>query len=956
MQPSEDRALAGEAPRGQSRILVNPVVFVLSLSAVATSSLYSYTLFHSLAELFSVTVGLLTGVVAWYTYPLSRNHFVTFLGISFGCIAGIDLFHTLAYKGMGVFVGFDANLPTQLWIGSRYVQAAVLLTAPVFIHRRLNPLWALVGVASVAALITALPFLGRFPDAWVEGRGLTPFKIYSEYLLVGALLIAASLVWSKRTALQPHTLHMILAAIGFSAASQLAFTSYVSVYGTANLVGHLLKIVAFWLIFHGLIRTTLQAPFSALTREATTYNAIPVPVTLVDPRGRIRQANEATFRLFERDAESLLGRQVHDLFHSPSVPRAHCPVCRRLASGEATSEFELALGAGRWASVYLAPVRHHDASAGVVHVYRDITERKGVELATGRIYRALQTISSGDQALVHATDEDDLLRRMCRVAVERGGYRLAGVVLPSVEHGIRTASSFGDGAELLEQAPFRESPLIGDLVRAERPLVLSNLASPSPPLPWAADALARGLGAVVGLPLRVKDNPVTLGALILFASEPQPVVAEELHILEKLAGDLAFGLDALRTRGAHEKAVSELKKINRALRTISACNQAMIHASDEAALLDEICRIIVEQGGYRMAWVGFCEDDPEKLIRPVSHAGLENGYLEEVDFSWDDARWTQTVAGTAIRTGKPSIVNEVATADHLGSRREVALERGFAAVMAFPLAEAGGRVLGALAIYHHLPQVFTEEEVAILQQLASDLAYGVLARRTQLARDEAEARELEQLDRLSRAMEGTVEAMATLAEQRDRYTAGHQRRVAALAESLASRMGLDPERVRGIRMGAVIHDIGKVSVPSEILNRPGRLSPLELEIIKGHAQVGYDVVKGVEFAFPIAEMIYQHHERLDGSGYPLGLAGDQIILEARILAVADVVEAMSSHRPYRPGHGIATALEDIEAGAGVIYDATVVEHCLRLFREEHFEFTSDGIARARTGPGSARLG
>lgn len=186
---------------------------------------------------------------------------------------------------------------------------------------------------------------------------------------------------------------------------------------------------------------------------------------------------------------------------------------------------------------------------------------------------------------------------------------------------------------------------------------------------------------------------------------------------------------------------------------------------------------------------------------------------------------------------------------------------------------------------------------------------------------------------LEKTMMGTVDVAMAISLMRDPYTAGHERRVAAVAEAIAGRMQLDSKRIQGIRIGAHLHDVGKVVVPVEILSKPGKLTAAEMQIIRSHAEAGYDVLKGVDFPWPIAEIARSHHERLDGSGYPRGLKKDEIILEARIIAVADVVEAMASHRPYRAGLGIDRALAEIQSGSGLWYDSMVVDACLSLFRE-----------------------
>ena len=194
----------------------------------------------------------------------------------------------------------------------------------------------------------------------------------------------------------------------------------------------------------------------------------------------------------------------------------------------------------------------------------------------------------------------------------------------------------------------------------------------------------------------------------------------------------------------------------------------------------------------------------------------------------------------------------------------------------------------------------------------------------------------ESVERLRKALGATVRAISTLVETRDPYTAGHQRRVADLARALAVVMALPEEQIEGLRIAGTIHDIGKVSIPAEILSKPMKLLPIEYSLIKTHPRAGQTILKDVDFPWPVARIILEHHERLDGSGYPEGLKGEESLLESRILQVADVVESMASHRPYRPALGIEAALEEIDRGRGILYDAAVVDACLILFRERQF--------------------
>jgi HD-GYP domain-containing protein (c-di-GMP phosphodiesterase class II) len=199
-----------------------------------------------------------------------------------------------------------------------------------------------------------------------------------------------------------------------------------------------------------------------------------------------------------------------------------------------------------------------------------------------------------------------------------------------------------------------------------------------------------------------------------------------------------------------------------------------------------------------------------------------------------------------------------------------------------------------------------------------------------------EERILEYVDQLKTTFLSTVQLATSLSEMRDPYPAGHERRVSDIAVAIATELGLDEQRIEGIKVAGYLHDIGKISIPAEILVKPGRLNPTEYALVQGHAQASYEVLKIVPFPWPIATIALQHHERMDGSGYPNGLKGDDILLESRIMAVADVVEAMASHRPYRPGLGIDSALAEIERGSGTIYDPEVAAACLRLFRERNF--------------------
>ena len=195
-------------------------------------------------------------------------------------------------------------------------------------------------------------------------------------------------------------------------------------------------------------------------------------------------------------------------------------------------------------------------------------------------------------------------------------------------------------------------------------------------------------------------------------------------------------------------------------------------------------------------------------------------------------------------------------------------------------------------------------------------------------------------ENLKKVMDSTVQAITMTIEKRDPYTSGHQQRVADLSRTIAREIGFSENEIEGIYIAAAIHDIGKISIPAEILSKPVQLSDIEISLIQAHSETGYDILKGIKFPWPIAEIVLQHHERLDGSGYPRGLAGDDVLMAARIIGVADVVETMASHRPYRPSMGIDKALEEITQNKGVLYEPLVVDACLKIFNEKEFQLPS----------------
>jgi len=287
-----------------------------------------------------------------------------------------------------------------------------------------------------------------------------------------------------------------------------------------------------------------------------------------------------------------------------------------------------------------------------------------------------------------------------------------------------------------------------------------------------------------------------------------------------------------------------------------------------------------------------------------------------------------------LRTGQPVLLKseELTLRYQAGSVPGLPIPKEWLGV---PLNNGGGTVIGVLATQIHRSDIFyQDEDRRILTFVSSQIAMAI-----ERKLNEETLRSKNAL--LKGLTDGTILALVKAVEIRDPYTAGHQQRVAQVSQAIARKLGLSEERVEATRIAALLHDVGKIAVPSELLSKPGKLSELEFQLIRQHPVVGYDILRSIQFSFPIPEFILEHHEKINGSGYPAGLKGEAINLESRILCVADVVDAISSHRPYRPSRGIEVALEEIEGQAGILYDRDVAQACLSLFRDDRFVFEKE---------------
>ncbi len=342
-----------------------------------------------------------------------------------------------------------------------------------------------------------------------------------------------------------------------------------------------------------------------------------------------------------------------------------------------------------------------------------------------------------------------------------------------------------------------------------------------------------------------------------------------------------------------------------------------------AGTLQGLCDLLVEIAQFSLAWIGLTNEQADGQVVIEHAAGRTDAIYEGIVSSSDDHAIGRGPIGWALRTMEAQVINDLSLDETFKPWRARAREFNFWSMTSIPLATTPLRILN---VYAEHTDVFEPRVVDGLVEMGH-IVVNVLNLR-------------ESLRQTVSAFEGTLAALAQVTDVRDPYTQGHQSRVGTLSGEIALRLGLDPELIRLIRLAGGAHDVGKIAVPAEILNKPGRLTKIEYEMVQTHSQVGWNILSMASLPWPIAEVALAHHERLDGSGYPFGLSGDAIILPARIVAVADVVEAMGNHRPYRPALGIDDALAEIVAGRGTRYDASAVDACVAAF-EEGYTFTTE---------------
>ena len=382
-----------------------PITLALLLIIVSN---FNFLLFHTLAEFFAITIAILTCVVAWNTYPFTRNNYLMYLGVGYFWIGILDLLHALAYKDMGVISDGGVNMAVKFWIGTRYLEALLLLSAPWFLTHSFQRFRAFIAFGLISFVIIFLVFSGIFPEGFIEGKGLTTFKVYSEYAIIILLVLSVNYHYRRRKFIDDQVVKVIITSIVLTMCAELTFTFYISIYGISNIAGHFFKLFSFWLIFQAIIRTTLQTPFLVMSRGASTYDAIPDATIVVDENGIIHQANNAACQLLNKPIDKIVGNNNHELLHLKNVMIEDCPICQAIVNNIELRGYEIEnRETGKWFDITLSHITGAADLNGTVEVVRDITQRKITEKKVAELDILKNSIVENLPSMVFVKDAVD---------------------------------------------------------------------------------------------------------------------------------------------------------------------------------------------------------------------------------------------------------------------------------------------------------------------------------------------------------------------------------------------------------------------------------------------------------------------------------------------------------------------------------------------------------------------
>ena len=977
---------------------------------------FNFLLFHTAAELLSIVIAFTAMIVASRSSSFTQNIFVVYVALVIGWCANLDLIHTLVYKGMSLVGNDDPNPSVQLWIAARLIQAVALLLSPLLLTRTIQTAYIHIGLSFAVFVSLVTLWAGYFPPMYTEGVGLSQLKIYCEYFIIFILFLTLFIYWHMRKYMSPRLYQFLSFALLMMILSEFSFTRYVSVYGFANLMGHVLKIFAYWFIYIALVDSTLTRPFSMLSRASSSFDSVPDPTLVINLDGEIIQANTAARNLANLGLDQIIDHSSHQLFHDPQINPSECPVCVKLKlDNQKFIQVIHINGSDKTFECSIAPFLAEGKSSARVQVIRDISEKQASNKRIQELTYLYEMLSETNRAIVRCKNLEELLAAVFDVMVKGGAFPKIFIALNNDGNPpFKLVHTHGFSVESLSYLTTAleddRSPLSKLIQSAGIERVID---APLPPDATSDNWInyLKSEGVTARAVMKLEDNKKTIGVFTLYSSDAQAFDARQHQLLQQMASDISFAIASMKSESRREIAESKALKSEHRFSQIFESSPTPVQIFNVET--NEVLAINI---AFKQ-WLGFELNDiknesqwlekytlnPEEIIKlketwstaiqqakltgdeqrspeiklrakdgsiKVAHAAMRL-IGDEAIVAWTDlteirnkeaviieserhfrSMIEQSVAGIYVRRNGLFVYVNSRYCDITGWSPDELIGRpvldftGSTPENLKVIYEAWNQLdAGAPYATYTVPFIHKKGHTIEMELHAKVIDWDGSPAHIVLVDDITEKKRQDDqirqyVGQLEASMKGTLGAISAMVEMRDPYTAGHERRVGIIGRDIAREMGWPEEKCRSLEMIGLVHDIGKISLPAEILTKPSKLSPIEKELVSGHAEAGYQILKDIPFPIPLAEIVREHHERLDGSGYPRGLKGDQILIEARILAVADVIESMASHRPYRPALGIEAALNELVKNRGTLYDPIVVDAMISLVRDKNYHLPS----------------
>jgi PAS domain S-box-containing protein/putative nucleotidyltransferase with HDIG domain len=717
--------------------------------------------------------------------------------------------------------------------------------------------------------------------------------------------------------------------------------------------------VALWELDYSGVKTYLEGLHTSGASDLGTCLAShPEAVRGWADRLTAVDVNQAAISLYEARDKADLRRSLHQLFAEQPLEVLQAEL---LAIAKGDTVFEAETGARTLTGEERVIARRWTVSPGceetldcVVVSDVDITERKRMELETLRRNEELSALYALAETLSRSLDMSNVLQGGLEKALEIMGTECGGVYLAdqatrrltlAAHRGVSDKFAAQIGTIDVDQETIKR---VSELGRAGKLVLVTELLLKDTSLLRSATAAIASEGLRSYVQALIQSKGVPVGLLVVASRESRRFTRHEEELLSTIANEIGMAIE-------NSRLYEEVRARSTYLETLQRINSTLRSTQPLPTVLDTIVQSATVAFDYAGSLIITPAESRDRLVFAAASGGmLMDAALKLTGLKLESyslpLEGSENPMARAFLTGEleawggdpPRIVKGVqpSISPVVASAIARAMRGQSAACVPLPAAE---KTVGVLTVISHRP-AFSDDEVAMLLGLANQAGLAIEnAKLYEDAQRELAERKIAQeelsasVETLERTLKGAVSALAATTKYRDPYTAGHQELVTDLACAIAKEMALPEARIDGLRVAGQLHDLGKIALPAEVLTKPSKLTETETLLIRTHVQAGYEILKTIDFPWPVAEIVLQHHERMDGSGYPQGLAGDDILLEARILAVADVVEAMARHRPYRPALGIDKALEEISLNKGVLFDPAAVDACLKLITEGLFD-------------------